>query len=116
MSNTTATFSEAALHTAVESLDNLNFKGMLQLQQILMTKIKDAREREEAEAKAQIKAIAAAVGYSIEEIMTMGAERQPGKYRNPDNSEQEWTGRGPRPKWVKDYLEGEGKKLEDLAI
>ena len=37
------------------------------------------------------------------------------KYRNPDNAEETWTGRGRQPKWVQAAL-GRGLTLSDLAI
>ena len=41
-----------------------------------------------------------------------GAQRAP-KYR--DNDGNVWSGRGPRPKWLRDALES-GKRLDDFAI
>ena len=37
------------------------------------------------------------------------------KYRNPDNPDETWTGRGRQPKWVQAVL-SEGRSLADLAI
>ncbi len=36
-------------------------------------------------------------------------------YRNPCNSAETWTGRGRKPKWVRETL-ARGVHLEDLAI
>jgi DNA-binding protein H-NS len=36
-------------------------------------------------------------------------------YRNPRNSAETWTGRGRKPKWVREAL-ARGVRLEDLAI
>lgn len=38
------------------------------------------------------------------------------KYRNPLDSTQTWTGKGPKPQWVKNLLNSGGKTLEDLKI
>ena len=35
------------------------------------------------------------------------------KYRNPDNPNETWAGRGLRPRWLAAAIKG-GKKLEDL--
>jgi len=40
----------------------------------------------------------------------------PPKYRNPDNPEQTWSGRGKRPTWVVDYLIEPANLLQDLLI
>lgn len=37
------------------------------------------------------------------------------KYRNPENSEQTWSGRGNRPKWIEQAL-ANGLTLEELLI
>jgi DNA-binding protein H-NS len=37
------------------------------------------------------------------------------KYRNPDNPNETWAGRGRPPKWVQAALE-QGQTLDDLAI
>lgn len=37
------------------------------------------------------------------------------KYRNPQNPEQTWTGRGNKPHWVRDFEKG-GGKLDDARI
>ena len=40
----------------------------------------------------------------------------PPKYRNPDNHEQTWGGRGKRPAWVVNYLANLDNKLDNLLI
>jgi DNA-binding protein H-NS len=37
------------------------------------------------------------------------------KYRNPDNPEETWAGRGRKPKWVEDHL-ARGASIDDLLI
>lgn len=44
-----------------------------------------------------------------------GIRKLPVKYRNPQNPDQCWCGRGTRPKWVNAYL-ANGGKLEDISI
>ena len=39
----------------------------------------------------------------------------PAKYRNPDDPDQTWTGRGKRPNWLQKRLE-QGANLSDFAI
>jgi DNA-binding protein H-NS len=45
------------------------------------------------------------------------AEGGPGvpRFRNPENPDQTWSGRGRRPRWVHD-AEAAGRSLEDLRI
>ena len=42
-------------------------------------------------------------------------KRIPPKYRNPDNPQQTWTGRGNAPHWVKEFLAA-GGDLDDCLI
>ena len=37
------------------------------------------------------------------------------KYRNPDNREETWAGRGATPRWLRAKIK-EGHKLEEFAI
>ena len=37
------------------------------------------------------------------------------KYRNPENLEETWAGRGLKPRWLTAAIKG-GKKLEDFSI
>jgi DNA-binding protein H-NS len=39
----------------------------------------------------------------------------PPKYRNPENPDETWAGRGLKPRWLAAALKS-GKKLEDFAI
>lgn len=43
-----------------------------------------------------------------------GSDSAP-RYRNPDNPEQTWSGRGRRPRWIHD-AEASGRSLDDLRI
>ena len=85
--------------------------------------------------RARLKAAAAAEGYTIAELFgtasaTGGEPRAakapraprktagtkvPPKYRNPDNAEQTWTGRGKQPRWMAEEV-SKGKKPEDFLI
>lgn len=38
------------------------------------------------------------------------------KYRNPENRNETWAGRGSRPRWLVAALKGGKKKLADFAV
>lgn len=83
-------------------------------------------EKKRSEARSavvkEIRRMAATVGLEVD-LKGQGASstRRPGraklppKYRNPANSSETWTGRGPRPQWFKDAL-AKGKTASDLAV
>jgi len=55
------------------------------------------------------------VGAAKKKSVADGRAKVAPKFRNPDNPEQTWTGRGRAPKWVEAHLAGGGSK-DDLAI
>ena len=71
----------------------------------------------------QIVAIADGLGFSIEELLELGEQKRKKttrkavepRYRNKNNPEQTWTGRGKQPRWLVAELEN-GAKLEDFLI
>lgn len=74
------------------------------------------------EVLAEIKALAASIGVSIEiadSSATKASSRKgakvPIKYRNPDNKLETWTGRGVKPKWLKTLIE-QGRQLDDFRV
>lgn len=84
--------------------------------------------KEKKAALAAAQKAAAAHGFSLDEITAEPTApkrgRKPGsgakkpsapKYRNPENSEQTWTGKGRQPEWFKTALAA-GKPPEDMEI
>ena len=71
----------------------------------------------------QIVAIADGLGFSIEERLELGEQKRKKttrkavepRYRNKNNPEDTWTGRGKQPRWLVAELE-KGAKLEDFLI
>lgn len=55
--------------------------------------------------------------FTLEEVLEARKLRKPvaPKYRNPNDADMTWTGRGRRPRWVDECLDS-GQSLEDLAI
>jgi DNA-binding protein H-NS len=67
-----------------------------------------------------IKELAASHGFTLEEILGTAARKRgraaapaEAKYRNPDNPDQTWAGRGRKPAWLGELL-AQGKTLEEL--
>jgi DNA-binding protein H-NS len=74
----------------------------------------------------EAKRMAAEVGYEITFVKTGKTEGKKAKpqasravvlpkYRNPENADETWSGRGRQPKWVQAAL-ASGETLSDLAI
>lgn len=100
-------------------LDSLTLKELKSLQSQVAKKIEGFEERRKREALAALEEQAKTLGYSLTELLGVGAprKRKPAKpkYANPANKSETWTGRGRRPRWVEAALKA-GKKLDDLAI
>ena len=81
-----------------------------------------ARRHNEAwdDALAQINALAASMGMTVEEILARQKKPRVSvkgvpKYRNPDDPSQTWTGKGQRPGWFVEAQE-RGITREDMLI
>lgn len=73
--------------------------------------LKRRAAKERADARKRIVDLATTHGIDLSSIS--GASKA--KYRNPDAPSETWTGKGRKPKWVKDHL-SEGKTLKDLEL
>jgi len=81
--------------------------------------IKTLKARRRAEALAAAEAAARELGFSLSELSgapTKGAKTvHPPKYQHPENPEVTWSGRGRRPKWFIEALNG-GKAPEEMEV
>ncbi len=84
-------------------------------------RIEELEEKKRKQALAKVQAAAEAVGMSPAELLKHFGVAKPAKkpvkpkYRNPDNAEETWTGRGRKPEWVASWIK-DGKELAELAI
>lgn len=114
----------------------INLKGMTRKElQKLKADIDKALVRvEETEKRKALQAAekaAKAMGYSLSELEGLksatkaktarpkkasdGRAKVAPKYRNPNDPDETWTGRGRKPKWVVAYQSG-GGSLDDILI
>ena len=99
----------------------------VELAQLIDNAQKTLRDRQVGKRKeviAQIKDLAATIGYTVEltEISpdkAVGSSRTgskvPVKYRNPENPKHQWTGRGMQPKWLRELIE-QGRSLDEFSV
>jgi DNA-binding protein H-NS len=104
-------------------LSNLSLGDLRNLQEQIKQEMKKREHQEVQKAREEILRIAQSVGLPLKDLMSTsgrGAKTASQgsvavRYRNPDNSSQQWTGRGRQPKWVKEWVEG-GKSLDKLRV
>lgn len=99
------------------NLDNMNLDELRSLKRDVEKAIASFEERRRTEAMAAVEAAAREHGMSLSDLMGKRKGRRSTtvvasevKYRNPDNPEQTWSGRGRRPTWIGD------RNLDDLRI
>lgn len=99
-------------------LDSMELEELLIHQENIKKIIKHKQKDQREAAMTEMQAIAIKLGYSsLEEFLEARHMEEifASKYRNPENPNQKWAGRGRKPKWVNEYLKGEGT-LEDLLV
>lgn len=98
-------------------LSNFPTPELKELAKSIHKELKHREVEDRKKVKEQIKELAASIGMTPEEILGIESARnataEEPKFRNPDNPEQTWTGRGKRPNWVNEAL-AQGKSLEEL--
>ena len=85
-----------------------------------LEKKKAALEQAEKAGIPQLKAVVSKYKLTRQDVLSalggsLKGRKVAPKYRNPDNKQETWTGRGRQPKWVVAILKA-GKKLEDIRI
>ena len=102
-------------------LKTMSRSELKKLKDDVVKALNDAEKRERREALKAAKKAAAEYGFALDELsgdvrrLDKVKTKNPPKYRNPDNPEQTWTGRGRKPQWVHDAL-ARGIDVSDLEI
>ena len=100
-------------------LEALWLSELKKMQKDVAKAIATYQDRQKAEARAKVEALARDLGYSLAELV--GTETKSSrapvapKYRHPENPAHTWSGRGRKPQWFVVALEA-GKTPEDMAI
>lgn len=105
---------------ATINVDKMSLKELIDLEHKVQKAIGNAKERERAELKQKIQALAEHSGFSVNDLFGgrgAGKGRSSGiaKYRNPDDASETWTGRGRKPNWLIARL-SKGAKIADFEI
>lgn len=99
-------------------LENMSLKELRDLRGKLDRAINTYEDRKRREALAAIEEAAREHGFNLADLTGAKPRRTgtvPPKYANPQDPTMTWTGRGRKPRWVQESLDG-GKQLDDLLI
>lgn len=99
-------------------LEALSLGELKKMRKDVAKAISTFEDRQKAEARAKVEALARDLGYTLAELVgtEMKTSRAPAaKYRHPENPALTWSGRGRKPQWFVDALAA-GKTASGLAI
>ncbi|BFM04013.1 hypothetical protein Psyaliredsea_26600 [Psychrobacter alimentarius] len=102
----------------VIDLDNLNVDELRAITENAQQLIAKKQHQRLYDAYMQFEKISEDSNATIEEILKAGEKlekKRSIKYRNSDNNEETWTGRGRKPTWLVEALTA-GRDLEDFAV
>ena len=101
------------------NLEGMSLSELKKLQKDIAKAISTYQDRQKAEARAKVEALARDLGYSLTDLVSTATKtiRAPAaaKYRHPENAAITWSGRGRKPQWFVDAL-ATGMTKSDLAI
>jgi DNA-binding protein H-NS len=89
-------------------LDSMSLEDLESLRGDVDKAITSFKARRLKEAQAAAADLAKEYGFSLEEIVSAKGSKKPtapAKYKNPENDQQTWSGRGRQPKWFKDAVD-----------
>jgi len=109
-----------ALDDAVALISTLEGPYLKQLTGILNREIEARDKNRIQEVRLQIQRLAADVGMSIEDLMTLPkarAARAPlgMRFQHPTEPDKQWSGMGRRPEWVRAWIDS-GHSLAEASI
>lgn len=100
-------------------LEALSLPELKKMQKDIAKAISTFGDRQKAEARAKVEALARDLGYSLAELVGTDSKAKRAlvapKYRHPENPAVTWSGRGRKPKWFVDAL-ATGTTAGDLEI
>ncbi|MGA7327596.1 MAG: H-NS histone family protein [Rhodomicrobium sp.] len=113
--------------SGTQALDfsHYSFEDLLEIMKHLDAEVESRKAKEIAELRLKVEESAKALGVTVEELVGVSGNGrrkretkhprgpQPPKYRGPNG--EEWSGRGPSPRWMKPLL-AKGKTKEDFLI
>lgn len=106
-------------------LSNYSAKELEELKQQIEREIRARRKEEAKEAQRELKAVAEKYGFNLSDLVSGGGSstrsssssrsKGPIKYRHPNDPSKGWSGKGRKPRWLKEWEE-QGRSVEELRV
>lgn len=103
------------------NLSKYAIKDLERLKKDIDKEIASRRKHEERQAREELKEVAAKYGFTLNELVSgvsmpkgRSQDKLQDKFRHPEDPSKTWTGRGRKPKWVKEW-EAAGCSINDLS-
>jgi DNA-binding protein H-NS len=114
------TVSQTANGAMFQDFSKHSFAELVEIKKELERELQSRQAKEIEDIRTKVADAARALGVSVEEIYGVRKRetrypkgKQPAKYRGPNG--EEWSGKGPSPKWMKPLL-AKGKTKADFLI
>lgn len=105
----------------MQDLSKYSLSQLRKIEEQIIEELKKRRFLGISQAREQILHIAMAAGISLDEILSDKSRKDsasrtvPVKFRHPNESTLQWSGRGRQPAWVKDWI-ASGKSIDETKI
>lgn len=102
-------------------LESLSRSELQKLRKDVEKALNTLEARRKSEARKAAEEAAQQHGFDLSDLLDddrkarKSGQKNPPKYRNPNDATQTWTGRGRQPAWIKEALAA-GKPLSDFEI
>lgn len=110
---------EGSMAAKKQDLNKLSLEELKALRKDVDRAIVDFEKRKREEALKEIQAVAKKHGMSLDDVVGGKAKarkaKAAAKFRNPNDSSQEWSGRGRQPAWFKAAIAA-GKQPASMEI
>jgi DNA-binding protein H-NS len=100
-------------------IEKMSYVELVEMQTRINRLIAQKRDEERAEIKDKITALAREHGFDVRDLVGRGKGRNGAvavKYRDPQNPNNTWTGRGRMPRWMAAATKGGKVKKEDFLV
>lgn len=102
------------------NIEKLTYAELVELRGQVDALIVERQGEEKAALKEKLAELAKAQGFELSDIVGNGRGRKGSKvavkYRDPNNPENTWTGRGRMPRWMAEATKKRGVTKEDFAV